>query len=309
MRRRTLLAGVAAGLLSGCVGSPGTGSGPEPAGSTTGGTTTSTTTNDGTTTAVPPDARYAVTNFSVETEKVAPTAKYALETTKVYSREAALAEVDASDIVDVSELPDPDMREAIAAAIRDGKLRTDDVPAGLDDALERYAFFTGVNADGSTHTHYGLKLYRLSPSSSPQLRFDARPVDRGVAPDDPGEIAFAVTNEGETTQEIFSGTVPPFGVLRAEARDADRQFLLWRDYEEEGCAQVENGRVRAVCDIGKLTPVEPGETVTKRYELRPGTPGMESGSYVVDGTLSYSSEMQEPSTEVEWAVNFALEAR
>lgn len=53
-------------------------------------------------------------------------------------------------------------------------------------------------------------------------------------------IELAVANAGSTAQEVFSGTVLPFGPVYAETVDGGEGFLLWRDYEE-GCITIDDG--------------------------------------------------------------------
>lgn len=121
-------------------------------------------------------------------------------------------------------------------------------------------------------------------------------------------------------QEVFSGTVPPFSVLWADA-SGDDQALLWRDYTREGCVnfgEVEGEAVMMRCDIGVTTPIDPGETIEKRYELRPGFDrdalagdGFDAaGRYTVAETLDYHRQGrgQGPSTQVDWTVELDLRA-
>lgn len=297
MHRRALLVAVASGALGGCLSTVTPGDTPG---------SVETTMSDPTSSSRSSNGQYVVTDYSVTTEKPAPTTKYVLDTTKHYSEDAAREEVDASDIADVADL-EPDVRDAIETAVEGRGWKTDEIPDGLRETLDRYEFFTGIVASDRTHTHFALELYELSPDAPPQVTFDTKLRDADVTADDPGIVEFSVTNDGETTRRIFSGTVPPFGVVRAEATDSDRRFLLWRDYEEEGCVTVEDGRVRAVCDIGKMTPIEPGQTISREYELRTGTPGTTPGEYEIRGTVSHSAETGGPSEKVEWVASFTLQ--
>jgi hypothetical protein len=107
----------------------------------------------------------------------------------------------------------------------------------------------------------------------------------------------------------------------AEAPGGNDRALLWRDYAEEGgvsFGERDGESVLVTYDVGVTTPIAPGETVEKRYELRPGFDrdaltgyGFDApGRYVVAETLNYHRhrESQGPSTEVDWSVEFELEA-
>lgn len=290
MKRRALLA-AAPVALAGCVaGSPGA-----PA----------STTSD-----AEPNAAFAITDLSVTTEKIAPERRYFVRITKVYSADAVDRHADDPTVVDVSEVADADVRDALEEVLSEGKVRRDEIPDGLRDTTERVDFFTwnATTDPGDTASHWGVEVFEADPDRDPVVAFDAELTDDAVSATDPGAIAFSLDNVGDHAQEVFSGTVPPFGVLWAE-RGSDR-YLLWRDYEEEGCVSFTD-RGMASCDIGKITAIRPGETVERTYELRPENPvgsALEAGEYAVSGTLSYHRESQGPSTKVEWEVTFTVES-
>jgi hypothetical protein len=303
MQRRALLAAVPP-ALAGCIASPP-------------GSPTSTTTRDP---GSEPDADLAVTDLSVATEKVRPEHRYLVRITKTYSADAVADEPGEQTVVDVSAVEDRAVRDTLKEVLSEGKVRRDEIPDGLRDTVERVDFFTwdATTAADATYSHWAVEVYEADPDRDPVVRFDADLVDDAVSAADPGAIAFSLENVGDRTWEVFSGTVPPFGVLWAgtvepasarETPDGDR-YLLWRDYEAEGCVRFSDDGRMISCDIGKITPIQPGETVEKTYELRPenpvGTP-LEPGEYVVSDTLSYSRENQGPSEKVEWRVAFAVE--
>ena len=293
MQRRALLAAIPA-ALAGCTTSP--------PGSTTTRTTTTRTTE--------PDTSFVVTDFSVETKKVEPTYRYLVRITKVYSANAVADEPGTQTVMDISEIEDSAVRAVIEDVLTEGKVRRDSIPDGLRDITGRVDFFTWnetTNPD-DTASHWTIEVFEAHPDRDPVLRFDAELTDYGVSPDDPAGITFSIENVGSETQEIFSGTVPPFGVLWAD-RPGDDRYLLWRDYEDEGCVSFDDGHV-VVCSIGIITQVEPGETIEKTYGLRLENPvgsPLEPGDYVVSNTLSYHEESQGPRTELEWRVSFSVE--
>lgn len=315
MRRRTVLASAGSVLLAGCVGSL-------PADEPSSTTTDRMTTNPPTETDTPAD-EFTVSEFDVSSTKVAPQKRYFLRITSVYSTAAVEREEGDQTIRDVSEIDEPELRATTKDILSEGKLWRDEIPTGLRELVEQIVFFTWeANTDpDDTATHWGIAVYRPHPERKPVVEFAAELVDDRVTPADPGVIAFSVTNTGEQTQAIFSGTVPPFSVLWAEAPGEDDQALLWRNYPEEGCVtlgEVNGEPAMMTCDIGITTSIDPGETIEKRYELRSefehdaltafefNTPGQ----YAVSETLSYhrQDEHQGPSTEVDWRVTFRVEA-
>ncbi len=314
MRRRALLATLGS-LSAGCLGAAPP-SGPPSAGTDAPAATPPPTA--ATPTATPPgDAEYRLTDLAVSTGTERPTARYVLETSAFYSAAAVQREEERTGeervVRDVSELEDGPVRDAIETALRDGEWRADELPAGLAETVESVDFFTGIPADG-TYTHIGLSLHRLHPDRPPALEFDAAVVDGWVAPDSPGAVELSVTNVGEERQELFSGTVPPFGLVVAEALEGGDGFLLWREYEAEGCVSFQDeGWV--VCAIGIITEIDPGETISRRYEVLPSTTSAQPAHtvppgpdrYQLTGQLSYDRGGGAPSSELGFDVRFTLE--
>lgn len=292
MRRRTLLAGVGAGLTAGCLGRVGYRGRQSPAGG----------------------SAYRIVDLETSSATERPSVRYVLEPRAFYSEDAVQRKRDREGevrVTDVSNL-DPPVREAVETAIRDGEWRADALPDGLAETVERYDFFTG--ASSGTHTHVGLELYRLDPDAPPAVAFEAAVPDDRAAPGDPGAIEFALRNVGDEPREVFSGTVPPFGVVFAEAVGGAGRFLLWRDYREEGCVFFTDEGV-GQCDIGKITELRPGEELARRYEVlhdsttvrpeytRPPGPG----AYRVTDRVGHSRKMGAPGSTLSFEVQFTLE--
>ncbi|WP_267642759.1 hypothetical protein [Haloarchaeobius amylolyticus] len=317
MRRRNVLASLGATLVAGCTTTL-TGDDPATTTTTAGDPPTDTPAGTGGTT-----AEFTVSEFDLATTKVGPTKPYYLRITAVYSAEAVEREEGDQTVMDVSEIENPEHRAVVKEILSEGKLWREAVPDGLQALTERVDFFTWeANTDSDdTASHWGVAVYQADPDGDPALQFDAELVDDHLAPGDPGVIAFSLTNTGDQTQSVFSGTVPPFSVLFADGPRDDQRALLWRDYTEEGCvsfAEVDGEATLMTCSIGISTPVEPGETIEKEYELRPAFEHDAlrelafdaPGRYTVAETLSYERDGvgQGPSTEVDWRVEFELES-
>jgi hypothetical protein len=293
MRRRALLVTLG-GLATGCLGAP---------------------LGSPSTTESPSNVEYQLTDLSATTSTERPTVKYVLKPMAFYSADAVERERDDSAkevvVVDVADIEDPAVRDMIETAIREDAWRSNELPDGLAALVERVDFFTGVST-GATYTHVGLELYRLHPDRPPAIQFDASVTDEWVSSASPGALEFFLTNTGEETQEIFSGTVPPFGMVSAEG--AGDEFLLWRDYTDEGCVSFTDSGL-AVCSIGVLTTIEPGEEISREYEVLPSTtdrqpdytvpPG--TGQYRITGTVGYSARHGAPGSTLQFDVGFTLE--
>lgn len=298
MHRRGLLA-ILGGLTAGCVGAPST----NPA-----------------TTASPshtpsPDAEYHITDLSVSTQTEQPTVKYVLKTRAFYSANAVEREREDSAekivVMDVSEIEDSKVRGAITTALREDEWRSNTLPDGLAEVVDRVDFFTGIPA-GDTHTHIGLELYRLRPDQPPAIEFTASVTDEWVSSDSPGAMELSLENTGAESQTIGSGTVPPFGMVFAERRDA--KFLLWRDYTDEGCISFTDNGI-ATCAIGKITTLDPGERISREYKVLPSTTDLQPGytvppgpgEYRITDRVGYSRGNGVPGSTLSFTVTFALE--
>lgn len=329
MRRRTLLAGIGA-LSAGCLGAspprandatPSTDDTETPSRMTAATTTcdreTETSSADAPT-ETPADAEYRLTDLTESASVDRPSVRYVLEPSAFFSGDAVERKEErtgeAQVVADISEIGDEDVRDAIETAIRTGEWRSNALPDGLVETVERVDFFTGVS-EGETYTHVGVTLHRLRPDRPPAVAFSATVVDGVVSAESPGEIELALTNRSSTTQSVFSGTVPPFGMVFAESDDGSDEFLLWRNYEREGCIRFSDGNwIR--CDIGKITELEPCETIARRYEVLPSTtdrhpeytvpPG--PGTYRIADSLSYYEERGAPESKLSFEVELGLES-
>ena len=317
MRRRALLAGFV-GLSAGCIG------GRESGGSATSSTvprvvaspTTSTSTGRPTVTPKDDSNAYRIENLEISQETHGPKHRYVLASTAFYSKRAVEREDEQTNrdlvVESIDDIESKPVRKAIETAIQTGRWRSNTLPDGLRETVERVDFFTGVPKD-DTYTHVGLALSEQDPDAPPSIEFGARVRDADVTPDSPGALSLSLTNVGSEEQEVFAGTVPPFGAVFAEAVDSNERFLLWRPYEKEGCISLDK-KGMSVCAIGTTVPIEPGKTVTKRYEvLAPTTdihprytapPG--SGTYRYAADFTYSRPTNSPNSKLSVELQFDL---
>ncbi len=265
----------------------------------------------------PQNAEYELTDLQVSTSTDRPTHHYILEPSAFYSEDAVEREESRTGeeqvVVDITDVENPESKAAIETAILEGEWKSNRAPEDLPETIERVDFFTGVSKD-DTYTHIGLTLHHLDPDAPPAIEFTAEITDRYVAPDSPGAIEFSLRNRSAQTQELFSGTVPPFGMLHAEAIGDGESFLMWRDYEKEGCFSRWNGGW-ARCDIGIISKLESCEQLSKVYEILPSTTDtypdetvpQSAGTYQVAKTVSYSLGGGAPSSELSFDLEFTLE--
>lgn len=324
MRRRTLLAGI--GVLSaGCLGSSPPRASPTtqtPENDETPSSTATTTCPEEiepteTTDEMDTDGEYRLTGLTESTSVDRPSVRYVLEPSAFYSSDAVEREEERTGeertVKEVSEITDDEVRTALEAAIISGGWRSNSLPEGLEETVERVDFFTGVSED-DTSSYVGSTLYQFQPDRPPAVEFTATVVDDSVSNGSPGVVELGLTNGNRTTQRVFSGTVPPFGMVFAERVDSDDELLLWRDYEDKGCISFTDDGWLA-CDIGKVTELRPCESITRRYEVLPSEtthhpeytvpPG--PGTYRLTDSVNYYEEQGAPESELPFEVEFTLE--
>jgi len=278
-------------------------------------TTTRTPTTETNTVPEPgPDADLAITDFAVGTEKTAPTREWYLRIEGVYSTDAVGRHFDDPEVVDVADIEDADVREAVKRILDEGKVWADEIPDGLREFVDSTDLVTW-EADrdtGDIATHWTLAVYDAHPDRDPVLDFDVRVLDSGIG-DGPAELAFSVANTGGVEQSVYSGVVRPFGIPRVHHPGAPdgASFLLWHEYETiDGLSVTEDLVTKNA--IGMMTPVEPGETLTRTYTLDPSKPqcgAIGPGEWVYEDTLEYSQtgEPQGPGATVEYRLDFTIE--
>ena len=319
MRRRTLLAGLCA-LSTGCLSAPSarprTAGGTGPASGTSRTSCRSDERTERTDDEDETGTEYRVTNLTVSTETARPGVRYVLEPSAFFSAAAVDREEERTGerlvVRDVSDVRDEAIREALATAARTGEWRSDAVPDGLAPLVERVDFFTGLSSD-DTYTHIGFALHRSHPDRPPAVEFDATVVDGAVSAESPGVIELSLTNTGRERQEVFAGTVPPFGAVFATASFGTDRFLLWRDYGEGCISFTDRGVVQ--CSIGRMVTLRPCQSVRRRYRVLPGTtanhpeltvpPG--PGTYRIADDVSYSRGSGAPESTLSFEATFSLE--
>lgn len=313
MRRRALLSAVASAtaLAAGCTSTPVTGDAP----TTTRTPTSSQPTTETSTVPEPgPGADLAISDFAVETEKTAPTREWYLRIEGVYSTDAVGRHFDDPTVVDADDIEDADVREAVKRILDEGKVWTDEIPDGLREFVDSTDLVTweAHTALDATATHWTLAVYDAHPDRDPVLEFDVRVLDSDIG-DDPAELEFSVANTGGVEQSVYGGVVAPFGIPRIHhpGEPDGPSFLLWHEYETIDGLSVTEDRVTKNA-IGTMTPVEPGETLTRTYTLDPSKPQCDAigpGKWVYEDTLEYSpnGDIQGPGATVEYRLDVTIE--
>ena len=261
-----------------------------------------------------PDADLAITKLSVETQKTAPTREWYLRIEGVYSTDAVGRHFDDPAVVDVADIEDSDVRETVKRILDQGTVWVDEIPEGLREFVGEADLVTwAADTDaGDLATHWSLAVYEAHPDRDPVLEFDVEILDSGVG-DDPAELELSLANTGDVEQSVYGGVVAPFGIPRVHhpGESDDPSFLLWHDYESiDGVSVTEDRVVRN--SIGTMTPVAPGETLTRTYTLDPSKPQCDAigpGEWVYEDTLEYSpnGDIQGPGETVDYRLEFSIE--
>jgi len=264
-----------------------------------------------------PEEVYRINRLSVTTNTDKLSAKYVLKARRFYSAKAVEKRREDSDeqivVMDISEVENRDLRQALETAF-ENEWRSDTLPDGLAELVTRVDFFTGISTS-ETYSHIGFELYRPDPNSSSPLEFEATVVDEQVASESPGVLTYTLRNTGNEVQKVESGSVAPFGILWANNIAGEEKFLLWRDYKEDDpeLEFTDEGIISPA--IQKITELNPGESVSRQYEILPGTTThhpdrtvpLGPGDYRTRRSLTYYEEQGQPESKISFDVEFTLE--
>lgn len=264
---------------------------------------------------IDPGDELEITDLTVASSTNRPGVKFVLERDTLYSsdgverrRESSIEEI---VVMDVGEIENAAVRDAVETALRTGEWQSNTLPDGLSKIVERVDFFTGISKDG-TFTHLGMSLHRLHPERPPAIEFQAAITDRWISPDSPGALELSLNNISQTSQEIFSGIVPPFGLVSASTDDGS-SFLLWRNYVEDGGVSFSEEEY-FLDAVGIITTIKPGETVARTYEvLHPTTDKQpehtvppKPGRYRYADEVSYNPGDGTPDSRLNFEIEFTL---
>ena len=236
---------------------------------------------------------YELHSLSVDVERTAPDHRYTVRTRKRYESVDADASVVAFDELDDS------VSEALEVALDRPGYESDELPDGVRTVLEEYDFVDCAGCETS-HRYVAFGLQEVDPDEPPRLDVDAHLVDPVAAPDDPAVLELVAVNEGDDPLIWHTGVPAPFGILQTE-----EGLLLWTDaYEESGHVGVADGEITGADDIAIEVDLEPGETVTERYELQSEREDFEPGSFVLSEEVATEFEggRETVSMTVEWEV-------
>ena len=237
--------------------------------------------------------QYELHSLSVDIERTAPTHRYTVRTRKRYESVDADASVVAFDELDES------VRKVLEAALEHPEYETDELPDGLRTVVEEYDFVDCTDCQ-TDYRYVAFELLTVDLDHPPRLAIDAHLLDAIATPDDPAVIELAAKNDGDDPLRWHTGVPAPFGILRT-----DEELLLWTEvYEESGHVGVADGEITGADDIAIEVGLEPGESVTERYELQPDRDGFESGSFALTEELATEFEggRETVSVTVEWEV-------
>lgn len=218
-------------------------------------------------------------------------------------------------VKDVSTIEDQTVREAVETALTNQKRgwRSNRLPDGLTELLDRIDFFTG-NFD-SEYTHVGLTLYRFDPDDPPAIEFDVSLLDDRVVEGSPGVIELSLKNVSSEMTHIHGGADFPFGPLNATRIRSDEEFLLWQNFNNF-CGVGVMDRGVSTLNYAVRRELKSQHTIDRRYRILPGStshhpdltvpPG--PGEYITSGTVEWDAGDDTMTLSLAWHVGFTLEA-
>ncbi|PSP88208.1 hypothetical protein BRC90_07990 [Halobacteriales archaeon QS_4_69_34] len=153
------------------------------------------------------------------------------------------------------------------------------------------------DGSGSEQQAFMIENYTTEVNNTGEgLEFDSSIADARASLGDPATFEFSVTNTANETLFIRAAFAPPFGVLVAipagqTSQGGDITVLLGRNLYN---LSYQNGDFSAP-DPGSITPIEPGETLTKQYDLRADEPNLTTGLYTLgQNTFGHQTANESP---------------
>lgn len=216
--------------------------------------------------------RYHGSLVAVSTERSDPGPPY-----EVTAERASVSEFADGPVWNVSNESGAVRGVVREAGETEGLFPLNDPPSGLIDGLDAHRY---VRLNGTFYTTYVEKRDPLPISVSAQF------VDASFEDGQP-QLELELTNEAHRPVRITTGAPPPFGVLRYRSTDdSETGWLLWTDaYEESSHVTVEDGEVTMVHSIGLSTELDAGESSGRTFTIRESAADLDSGTYVVEGSV------------------------
>jgi len=305
MQRRNFIGAIPPStiILTGCLGESDSGTGQNQ-------TTNSTASQN--TTSEDQIMNYRITNMQTSFDNQRPDPLYILYISRIYGQDEIEGRTEEITITNVSDISEESVRRPIEIAILDSGWHSEDQPP---DALSEQVEDTDVfmlDSDERGEAYFQLGLYHLTPGSP--IAFEARITDEIIDQNGPGEVELSLTNVSSTRHRISGRNIKPFGVLYATAIDGGGRFLLWSNYEETECVSVDSDGVE-VCFDTEPVYLDPGESISHRYELLSPTTNTYpeltvpsgTGTYKIDAELQYQDVPTAPHSTLKYESRFDIE--
>lgn len=150
--------------------------------------------------------------------------------------------------------------------------------------------------------------------SQNQLKFFADVEDKYISINDPADIEFVITNPSSRPMTVYSGVIPPFGVLTANVETESQNLTLWNDkYAENEGVSTDFGVVTGQTKQEISTVLQPGEKRTETYRIRlrdylpfVRTKDTPPTQFTIDEKLKYSPGDMSANLNLEYAVRFNI---
>ena len=165
--------------------------------------------------------------------------------------------------------------------------------------------FAQDGSDGEQQA-FAVENYTVEANNTGEaLAFNSSLADARASSDDPAVFEFSVTNTGNETLDLETGVFPPFSVLVAvpegqDSQDTDVDTVLLGRNVYNGSIEYTDGNL-VVPDAGRVTQIEPSETITRQYELQADEPNLTIGEYAIESTtgttISYLPSGSDSSSE------------
>lgn len=233
------------------------------------------------------DGTYEVTDLSVTSEVNPPSYVVVLE------RVASQVAEDES-VVHVQNLS-ADSADIVKAVVERRRYEAADLSSEVESVTSKYDYVQWPESSRKGR-YFGIAAVNVQLGTPNPLDFAVDVAERYVSIGDPTNIEFRISNRSSRPMAVYSGVIPPFGVLTADVESGSQRLVLWNDrYAENDGVSTDLGAVTGKTKQETSVVLEPGETRLEAYQIRlrdylpfVRTSDAPSTRFTLAGTLRYS---------------------
>lgn len=246
---------------------------------------------------------YEVSEFSFDFETEIP--EYIILLERVASQVG-----DEESVVHVQDLSS-ESEDIVKEVIERRRYETEQVPSEVESASSNYEYVQCDECErGGRYFDISVVNTQIKPQN--QLKFFADVADKCISISDPADIELGITNPSSRPMTVYSGVIPPFGVLTADIEAESQNLTLWNDeYAKNEGVSTDFGVVTGQMKQEISTVLQPREKQVETYQIRlrdylpfVRTKDTPPTQFALNGKIEYSLGSTKANLDSEYVVRF-----